>query len=73
VSEVATASCIESEWLTPAEAAQVLRVDKETLKYWRRVGHGPAYHSPSRRMVRYSRADVDAFMASTRVTPSRTA
>ena len=48
--------------LTPAEAADRLAVSAKTLERWRSTGDGPPYIALGRRLVRYRRADVDAFV-----------
>ena len=47
--------------LTLTEAAELLRIAPETLRYWRHVGTGPASAKLGRRVV-YRRADVEAWI-----------
>lgn len=48
------------------EAAEYLGVARATLRSWRSLGKGPAFHKYSRN-VRYSRADLDAWLELNRV------
>lgn len=50
-----------SEWLTSAEAAQVLGVSTKTLGRLRRERGLPA-HEPAPGMVRYRRSEIDTWM-----------
>lgn len=55
-------------WLTPDEAAAVLNVPVATLAQWRYRGQGPRY-SKIGTVVRYSRRDLDGWLASAAVDP----
>lgn len=55
--------------LTPAELAELVRRSPGTLRNWRYRGEGPAYTTAGGR-VRYARPDVEAWLASHRVTPA---
>ncbi len=55
-------------WLTPDEAAAVLNVPAATLAQWRYRGQGPRY-SKVGTVVRYSRRDLDAWLAAGTVEP----
>ncbi|MGB5113513.1 MAG: helix-turn-helix domain-containing protein [Mycobacterium sp.] len=55
-------------WLTPDEAAEVLTVPAATLAQWRYRGHGPRY-SKIGAVVRYSRRDLDSWLAAAAVEP----
>lgn len=57
------------EWLTTEEAAAVLGYSPATLANWRRTGNGPAFYRT--KPVRYSRSDLDSWLASTRCDPAR--
>jgi excisionase family DNA binding protein len=50
-------------WLSPFEAADYLRIAHQTLANLRVKGGGPRF-SRRGRIVRYRRADLDAWMAS---------
>ena len=50
------------DFLNPAEAARLLRVQPATLRQWRYLKRGPAYHRVGGRVV-YSAADLAAFVA----------
>lgn len=49
----------------PKEAADYLRLDKNTLDKWRSQGRGPAYSRLGTAVV-YRIEDLDSFLASTR-------
>jgi hypothetical protein len=56
--------------LTEREAAARLGVSEHTLRAWRVAGRGPAYYrigAGPRPRVRYTAADLDAWVASRRV------
>jgi hypothetical protein len=59
----------EDRRLDSDAAARFLGVKRGTVELWRQRGFGPAYHHVGR-CVRYSLADLRAFLASTRVVPS---
>jgi hypothetical protein len=50
------------EWLSPEVAARYLDTAESTLADWRMKGKGPAFARVGQRMVRYAKADLDAFM-----------
>lgn len=55
---------------TPPEAAQFLAVKVVTLTKWRWAGSGPSFHRINglkRGAIRYSLADLQAFVAASRV------
>ena len=57
------------ELLIPLQAATILGVKVETLTQWRCAGTGPAYHrigGAHKGAIRYSMADLDAYIASAR-------
>ncbi len=51
-----------SKYLTPPEAAEYLRISASTLAKLRVYGGGPAFARIGR-AIRYSRADLDSYMA----------
>lgn len=51
--------------LTEVETAQLLGVSPRTLQNWRRTGRGPV-HVRLSGLVRYTPADVEAFIAASR-------
>jgi predicted DNA-binding transcriptional regulator AlpA len=61
------------QWLAEGEAAEYIGMSVAYLKKARVSGTignrtpGPAFHRMGRRAVRYSRADLDAWLASHRV------
>ena len=55
-----------ARYLTPKQAAVYLSVKPKQLERLRMTGDGPAF-SKVGRLVRYSRADLDAYMATNRV------
>lgn len=50
--------------LTPREAARYLRVSEAVLRLWRSRGEGPQYYRAGEKLVRYRRADLDAWVTS---------
>jgi hypothetical protein len=52
-----------SELITPAQAADLLRVRAKVLERWRGTGEGPAFVRLSSKTIRYRREDIDAFVA----------
>ena len=51
-------------WLTTQEAANYLGHSRRSLEKWRLAGSGPRFsRAPGHRSVRYSRADLDDWMA----------
>jgi predicted DNA-binding transcriptional regulator AlpA len=50
--------------LNEKEAAAVLGLEPATLRNWRVKGQGPRYAQLSRRAIRYSRTDIDEWVAS---------
>lgn len=56
---------LRDEMLTPAEAADVLRVHPVTLATWRANGTGPRWMKIGDRLrspVRYRRADIEQYL-----------
>jgi predicted DNA-binding transcriptional regulator AlpA len=51
------------ELLDARQAAAVLHAQVQTLAKWRCQGGGPHFIRLSRRMIRYRRSDLDAFIA----------
>lgn len=49
--------------LTPDEVANILRTKTTTLANWRALRIGPSFLKVGGRLVRYRRADLDAFIA----------
>lgn len=49
--------------LAPAALAAELGVTTKTLERWRMTGDGPPFLRISRKVIRYSKADVEAFLA----------
>ena len=54
------------EWLDTDQVAELLKVAKRTVEDWRVNGDGPHFCKLGKRLVRYNRADIDAWLASTR-------
>ncbi|WP_081639907.1 helix-turn-helix transcriptional regulator [Actinomadura flavalba] len=59
---VAQQTQIAGEWITRPEFAQCARVSVATLRRWSRLGIGPRAHRVGPRLVRYRKAEVDAWM-----------
>jgi hypothetical protein len=51
--------------LTPAEAAAYLNIKLATLKSWRAKGVGPAFVKRAARLIGYTPAALDAYLAQT--------
>jgi hypothetical protein len=51
--------------LTPAEAAAYLNIKPATLKSWRAKGIGPAFVKRAARLIGYTPAALDAYLAQT--------
>ncbi|MEU7632029.1 helix-turn-helix domain-containing protein [Nocardia sp. NPDC049220] len=62
----------QSEWYTTDEVAVFLKVDASSLRRWRtaRPPQGPPFVVVSDRVIRYSGADVIAYLSSRRVDPA---
>ena len=52
--------------MTSVEAATFLGVSDETMLRWRKDGFGPSYSQPNRRIVRYLRDDLVAWLKENR-------
>jgi excisionase family DNA binding protein len=50
------------EWFAPDEAGEYLRLSEKTLENLRLRREGPAYSRVGHRIVRYRRADLDAWL-----------
>lgn len=48
--------------LTPAEAAETLKVSLATLGRWRKHGLGPEFVRMADRLIRYRQEDVEAWV-----------
>lgn len=48
-----------SPWLTPAQAAEYLRITVDTLNQWRRAGLITGHRMPGGRIVRYRADELD--------------
>jgi predicted site-specific integrase-resolvase len=57
----------EHDFLSPAEAAEILRVTAGTLEAWRRTGSQDLVYSRVGRNIYYERKDIYAFMRSKKV------
>ena len=60
-----------TQWLTPKEASAYCKLGVSTLAKRRMAGLPPVWHQPLPNSIRYSARDLDAFMQSTRVSPTR--
>lgn len=54
-----------TEWMTAAEAAQYLKVERRTLLQWVRLGRAKAFRLSGtvRHVWRFRQADLDAMLA----------
>lgn len=62
----------EQSWFTKEEAAEYLRVSTRTLDRWVAGGRLHAYRK-SRKLIRFRREDLDAFMTGEEANPRRAA
>lgn len=53
----------ETQYLTPGQLAEMLKVSESTLRRWRREGIGPTPTFLSQRTVRYDKDNVTAWLA----------
>jgi len=53
------------EYLTTEEVADLVRSSRETVRYWRHIGTGPASFKVGRRVL-YAREDVEAWLRAAR-------
>ena len=60
----------EPRLLTTEQAAAIIGANRRTLDNWRGLGRGPVYVKLNARNVRYSLADLTAFIERHRVTPA---
>lgn len=51
-----------SPWLNTKAAAEYLTASPKTLAVWRCEGRGPNYHTIGKRLVRYHKDELDAFI-----------
>lgn len=48
--------------LTPVKAARYLGISEASLRLWRSEGKGPRHFRAGEKLVRYRRADLDAWI-----------
>ena len=60
-----SAAAMRPAVLTPAEAATYLNIKPATLKSWRAKGVGPAFVKRAARLIGYTPAALDAYLAQT--------
>ena len=53
----------ESDWLTTKELADELNIAEQTIIAWRYRRKGPDFQRVGSRLVRYRRADIEAWLA----------
>lgn len=53
---------LQQHALTPKEASRYLGISEAALRLWRGAGAGPAYFRAGERLIRYRRADLDAWI-----------
>lgn len=59
--------------MTEQEAAAYLGITPRTLCNARANGNGPAFHRLNHKIIRYDPADLDAYLAATKIRPQKTA
>ena len=55
---------LQQQWFDSFEAAAYLRISHSTLETYRRLKMAPRAHRVTARCLRYSRADLDAWLSS---------
>lgn len=60
----------EDEMLPPQEAAKILNVAHNTLRFWRHERRGPAFVRIGERLIRYRRVDLEAWVERHRCDPA---
>jgi predicted DNA-binding transcriptional regulator AlpA len=48
--------------LTPKQAGKYVGISEASLRLWRAGGRGPRYFKAGERLIRYRRADLDAWI-----------
>jgi excisionase family DNA binding protein len=48
--------------LTPKQAGKYVGVGKDTLRLWRSRGEGPRHFRAGKKLIRYRRTDLDAWI-----------
>ena len=56
--------------LTPIQAAKYLGVSEPALRLWRSEGRGPRHFKAGEKLIRYRRADLDAWIEARLSTPA---
>ena len=57
--------------LTGEEVADLLRTNRQTLRYWRHIGYGPRSFKVGRHVL-YAKEDVDGWIAGRRTDADQT-
>lgn len=52
----------QPQTLTPIQAAKYLGISEASLRLWRSEGKGPRHFKAGEKLVRYRRADLDAWI-----------
>lgn len=55
--------------LTPRQAAHYLGISDSALRLWRSEGKGPRFFRAGEKLIRYRRADLDAWIESRLTAP----
>ncbi|WP_028313223.1 helix-turn-helix transcriptional regulator [Desulfatibacillum aliphaticivorans] len=63
----------EKVFLNEKEVSTLTGFALSTLRNWRSLGHGPAYHKVSARAIRYEKGTVLAFMENHKIEPRNAA
>lgn len=51
-----------ADLLSELEVSASLKISPQTLRNWRAKGEGPRFFKVGKRVIRYRRSDVDAFI-----------
>jgi len=55
---------------TPLKAAKYMGISEASLRLWRSEGKGPRYFRAGEKLIRYRRADLDAWIEDRLSTPA---
>jgi predicted DNA-binding transcriptional regulator AlpA len=56
--------------LTPIKAARYLGISEASLRFWRSEGRGPRFYRAGKKLIRYRRVDLDAWIDERLISPA---
>ena len=65
ISQAVSQPAAALEWLNDPQVAALFGVTKRMLRLWRR--RGLPYHKPTKKIIRYRKSEVEAWMDASRV------